>query len=159
MIEAVGYAKHLGDLREVVAVEPAIQSGDVGGDIDVAGSSQSGKQIELLEYKADTAAAKARALGVGQRAEILAIDHYPAAGRAGEATQNIEESGLAAAGRTYDGDELALLHRERDAAQGRHVYLTDAVDLGDVLRLYQWGLRGHGNPKILHEGCAVPGSS
>src|SRR5207248_1825749 len=128
-----------------------VQSCDIGSDIDVAGSSQRGQQIEFLEDKADAAAAETGTLGVGQSAEILAIDHHPAVRGAGEAAQYIEEGGLPAARRADDGDELALLYREGDTAQRRHVHLTDAVDLGDVLRLYQWGLRGHGNPKILHE--------
>src|SRR3954469_10502681 len=125
MVKAVGDAEHLRDLREVFAIKSAVQSCDIGGDVDVAGSSQRGKQIKFLKDKADAATAKTGALGISQGAEILAIDHDASAGRPGEAAQYIEESGLSTAGRADDRNELALLYRERDAAQRRHVYLTD----------------------------------
>ncbi len=49
--------------------------------------------------------------------------------------ENVEQGRLAAARGADDGDELTLLDCERNAAQGRHIDLADAVGLAHVLSL------------------------
>ena len=71
-------------------------------------------------------------LGEGDVARVDAADEHAAAGRVVEARQEVEQRGLARAGRSADGDDLARLDDEVDAAQHlvlaavREVYCLEA---------------------------------
>src|SRR3974390_234427 len=143
---AVGHAlvdaEQAGDSGDVCGVVIGRGTGDVLRDVDVALRRERGQQVELLEDEADFLLAHARALGVGERGEVDAVDGDATGVGVSESTQDIEKGGLAATGRADDADELALLDLERYSAQGLHIDLADAVGLADVLCLNH---HGHAN--------------
>ncbi len=112
-----------------------VVAGNVARDLDIAFGRQRRQQVELLKHETDLAAAKPGAAGVGHGGEVDAVDEHVAGVGVREAAENIEERRLAAARRPDDGDELALLDCQRDAAQRLHIDFTDAVSLADVLCL------------------------
>ena len=101
-------------------------------DENVRARVERGQQIEFLEDESDLALAHAGALGVGERGQIVAIEHDAAAIGAGEAAQQIKKCGFAAARGADDADELALLHAEGNAAQRLDLDLADVVGLAQV---------------------------
>jgi hypothetical protein len=84
-----------------------------------------------------------------------AVDHEVARGVRVEATHDVEQGGLAAAGLAQDGDELVVTEVDRDAAQGMDRLASGGrVFLGDVLELQHLGsgsvwVRRHGNASRL----------
>src|SRR5438874_8748955 len=104
MVQALLYSQQADNFVEVLLIPPAIFAGDVAGDINVRARIEGRQQIELLEYEPNLALAHGRALGVRQFREIVAINHDPARIRTGQATEQVEESRFAAAGRSHDTD-------------------------------------------------------
>ncbi|MNI63389.1 hypothetical protein D3C73_1187550 [compost metagenome] len=66
-------------------------------------------QVEALEDEADLLVAQAAARIIAELADVLAVQHVGAAGEGFQQAGDVEEGGLAGAGRTGDGDELAFL--------------------------------------------------
>ena len=74
---------------------------------DVLGRGQRGEEVEELEDDADVVAAERRALLVGERVHVDALDlDRSLVGRL-EAAEHVQERALAAAARPHDGDEVA----------------------------------------------------
>jgi len=138
MVETSGDAEQFGNLLQVCGIGSA-EAGDVGSDVDVALSGKRGEKVEFLEDESYFAFAEAGALGVGKRGEIDAVDGDAAGVGAGKASEQVKERGLAAAGRADYGDELTLLHAERDAAQRGHVNLANAVSFAEFSSLDEGG--------------------
>ena len=99
---------------------------------DVRTRVESGQQVELLEHKADLALAHASAFGVGERGQIVAVEHDAAAVGAREPAQQIKECGFAAARGAHDADELALLHAEGNSAQCLDLNFAHVIRLPQV---------------------------
>ena len=114
--------------------------------VDVVEQVQVGDQVEALEDEADLAVAQARAGVVAEVADVFAVEQVGAAGEGFQQAGDVEEGGLARAGRPGDGDELAFLHVQVQRAQGVGLHLLGAEDLGDgvhfehggVLRWNEW---------------------
>ncbi|KAG1391608.1 hypothetical protein G6F59_014842 [Rhizopus arrhizus] len=68
---------------------------------------QVGDQVEALEDEADLLVAQAAAGIVAQRAHVLPVQHVGAAGEGFQQAGDVEEGGLAGAGRTQQGQEFA----------------------------------------------------
>ena len=107
-------------------------AGDFLRDRDVRARVERGQQVEFLEDESDLALAHAGALGVGERGQIVAVEHDAAAIGLGQSAEKIEESGFSAARRSDDADELALLHAEGDAAQRLDFDFAHVVGLAQV---------------------------
>src|SRR5262249_21048240 len=105
----------LDDFRRAASVVARRQSLRLRTEHHVLHDRQPRKQRRLLEY--DGAARR-------WRQDFLAGDTNAAAGRMVESGHHVEERGLAAAGRTQDGDELALGHGEADVFQREHAPLA-----------------------------------
>src|SRR4051812_44161368 len=104
------------------------------------------KEIRILEHDADLLPILPRV----ERAHIDTVDAHHAARRVVEARHETHDRRLAAAGRTYESDQLARLHLEAHAAKNlpnavvgeRHVvelhpatYRREPHRVGDVAHL------------------------
>ena len=97
-----------------------------------------GQQVEFLKDESDLALAHAGAFAVGERGQVVAVEHDAAAVGVGESAQKIEKSGFAAARGADDADEFALLHAEGDAAQGLDLNFAYVVGLAQVFGFDEW---------------------
>ena len=69
-------------------------------------------QVEALEYEADVALAELGAVLLLEPADLLAEQLVASARGVIEQSEDVQERGLAAAGRAHDGDEFAVLDFE-----------------------------------------------
>ena len=108
---------------------------DVARHRDVVARRQVGQQVEFLEHESHRAFAHARALRVGHRRQVLVAHHdFPRGGRR-QPADNVKQRRLPRARRADDRKEVALLHVEIHAAQGRHVHLAHAIGLAQIADL------------------------
>ena len=84
---------------------------------DVLERRQVGDEMELLEDEADGFGAKAGQLGARQRGRVDRTDAHGAVGRLIEATEDIQQGGLAGSRRSHDGDPLPGFHGKADAVE------------------------------------------
>ena len=93
------------------------------------------EQIEMLKYKTDGLIAKGRECGVGQSAQILALNR----GRTGivaiETAYDIEKRCFAGTARPHNRDKLTLVDLERDVAKREFCVCTGWVLFTDVREL------------------------
>lgn len=102
--------------------------------LDIFFGRQNRKKIEGLKYKTNRSPPQFRELIGRLSTHILATYEYFSAGRCIDATDKIEQSGLATSGRTRYRDEGTILDAQRDMFQGLHLLLTKYVILGDILK-------------------------
>ena len=95
-------------------------------------------QVEALEHKADVALAELGALLLLQAADFGAEEFIGTAGGIVQQAEDVQQRGLAAAGRAHDGDELAVLDFEGNAVEGRGLDLFRPEDLGKIGDLYHF---------------------
>src|SRR5208282_6330302 len=74
-------------------------------------------------------AAETRTVGVGHQAKIVAVHADLTVRGAGQAAQDVEQSGLAASRGSHHRHELAFLDHQVYAPQRRHVDFAEAVAL------------------------------
>ncbi|MCY1444794.1 hypothetical protein D9M71_612800 [compost metagenome] len=103
--------------------------------VDVVEQVQVGDQVEALEDETDLLVAQAAAGVVAQLAHVLPIEHVGAAGEGFQQAGDIEEGGLARAGRAADRDVVALAHMQVQRTQRVGFNLFGTEDLGDGLHL------------------------
>ncbi len=92
------------------------------------------QQVVDLEDEAHAAGAVLGALAVGELGQVLAFEPDRAGVDGVEAGEGVEQRRLAAAGGAHDGDHLAALDGEVDAAQGVDPIGAGVVGLDDPLR-------------------------
>ena len=92
-----------------------------------------GSRLKLWKTKPEPFAADARELRLGELRDIDAVETVVAAGRPVEATEDRHQRRLARSRRAHDGDELAALDGQADAAQRMHVDVADVIGPRDVL--------------------------
>ena len=100
--------------------------------VDVVEQVQVGDQVEALEDEAELFVAQARARVVVHALDVDAVEHVLAVGEFLEQAGDVQEGGLARAGRAGDGDELALLDVDVEAAQRVGLDHVGAVHLAQV---------------------------
>ncbi len=90
-------------------------------------------EMKLLEDEADFLGAKAREAGFVKPRDIDAIDERAAGGGRVEPAENIDQRGLARAGRAHDRDPFARIDAERHAVERAHVaeFFAQILDLDD----------------------------
>jgi hypothetical protein len=110
------------------------RGGDLGDDRHVFARGQARDQVVELEHEADVVAAEARQLAVAGLGQVLAVVPDVAVRGHVETAQDVQERGLAAAGRAEQHHELAGIQIEIDAAQGVDLDLAHAIHLGDAAR-------------------------
>ena len=111
--------------RHLVARHRAI----LEAERDVARDGAPREDGVLLEDVADPGRGRAG----GRRARHRhAVDEHGAGGRRHEAADHVEDGRLAAAGRSHDGDELALQHLERGMVHRGHLPRAGAEGLREV---------------------------
>ncbi len=101
----------------------------------ILGHAQQWDEIEELEHEAGLVAPGQRPVLLVQRRDADAVDDDLAGCRQVQATEQLEHGRLARAGGAHDGDELALLDRERHASQRIDLALAQRIALDEVLRL------------------------
>jgi hypothetical protein len=120
------------DPRRRPRVVPAEQ---LRRDADVLGDSHVREQADALEHVADLSPQCDRIRGL----HVLAVDPHGAGARIGQAVDQPQQRGLAGTGRPDDGEEFALVHRERHAVE----HGLRRVAIGDVVESDCWRGRAH----------------
>src|SRR5689334_14456050 len=138
MVEPPGNSQHLRYPVKQRFVQ-AVFASNLTGNFNVALGGECWQKIEFLEDEANLLFAHLRASRVRHLGEIRAVNGDSSGGRSRESTQNIEQRGFAAAGRANNAHELTLHHGKAHATQGRHIDFADAIDLGDIFSLDEWG--------------------
>jgi hypothetical protein len=102
-------------------------------------------QIEALEHETDVAAAKIRQPVVGHLADILPAHLDPAGVRPVDASDQIEQRGLAAAGRPDHHAEMARGDGQADIGQCRHADAPGQINPADPIEPHdrRVGLQRH----------------
>src|SRR3984885_8335456 len=116
MPQALGQPEQVGDAVEVRWIPFAVARNFLGNR-NVRACVERGQQVELLKHEADLAFAHAGSFGIGERRQVVAVEHYAAPVRPRQSAQKVKESRLSAARRTHHADELAALHAEGNPAQ------------------------------------------
>jgi hypothetical protein len=127
---------------------------------DILDGAGAGQEIEALENKAEPFAADAGEVRFAQRRDIDALQEIMAAGRQVEAAENIHERRLARARRAHDGDELAGLDGQADAAERFDLDIAEDESAGYILDLMTGCValsvsRGIGAPTHLRGAAAA----
>ena len=89
-------------------------------------------EVEALEHETDDPFTKLGALLLFEVRYFSAEKFIGTAGGIVQQAQDVQQRGLAAAGRAHDGDELAVLDFKRYAIEGRGLDFFRAEDLGEV---------------------------
>ena len=132
MPQTLGQAEKIGDAVEVRGIAVAVAGNFAARSSILRTRVERRQQVEFLEDESDLALAHAGALGVGERGQVVAIEHDAAAVGARQSAQKIEQRGLAAARRADHADELALLHAEGNSAQRLDLDFADVIGLAQV---------------------------
>ena len=111
--------------------------------LDILHRGGAREQIEALENETDLAVADVGQLVAIESGDVGAVEQVTAARRAVEAAEHVHQGRFARAARAHDGDELAALDLQRNAAHRMHIHLAGAVGLVDVLQLDDSGVLGH----------------
>ena len=114
------------------APRAAVDAGIDHRQLDIAEGVDARQQVELLEDEADLAVAQGREPVGAQRLDALAVEAVAAGRRTVEAADEVHEGRLARARRAHDGDEVACLDVERDAAQRDDAAAVELVDAAEV---------------------------
>ena len=107
-------------VERLLGARPALAERQAGVEQavgDVVERRPAVEQEELLEHEPDRARPERRERAVGELGRRMPVDPDRPGRRPLERPEDVEERRLARAGRADDRDELALLDRERDAAQ------------------------------------------
>ena len=131
MVQPLGQAEKIGDAVEVRGIAVAVAR-DFLGDLDVGAGVERGQQVEFLEYEADLALAHAGAFRVGERGQVVPVEHDAAAVGPRESAQQIKKCRFPAARRAHHADEFALLHAEGNSAQRLNLNFAHVIGLAQV---------------------------
>jgi hypothetical protein len=112
-----------------------------GWHLDVFLGGTGRNQVITLEHKTERFAAQpGQFIGV-ESGDVFTGETVFTAGRAVEAAEDIHQCRLAGAGCADDGDELASMNRQIDAAQYFHQRaVIAAVGFANLPQVNQWGL-------------------
>ena len=111
------------------------RGGVIERQADILDGAGAGQKVEALEDEAEPLAADAGEVRLAQPRDIDALEEIVAAGRPVEAAENGHQRRFARARRAHDGDELAALDRQADAAQRFDLDVADDEGAGDILDL------------------------
>jgi hypothetical protein len=111
---------------------PARQVGQQERQLDVLEGRQDGDEVVELEDEPDVVGAPAGRLGVGHPADVLAADLDVARGGRIQAGDEVQQRRLARAGRSHQGEELALIHVQVEVLEHRDDDLIPPVFLVDA---------------------------
>src|SRR5581483_6727185 len=90
------------------------------GQLNVFERRQHGYQVEGLKDEANVFVTPLRDLLVAQLLEILSQHNHPASGRAVDRGNQVQQRGLARAGRPHQGQKLAALHSKIGVFERHH---------------------------------------
>jgi hypothetical protein len=128
VLQPVGEAHFLDEVPHYLRARlPGQGSPEQEGKLDVLEDVEDRNEIEGLEDEADLLAAVAGQLLVAQGLDVGPIDAHDSRGRQVDAAEHVEHRALARARRSCDGEELAPLVLEVDAAQGFDLGLAEHV--------------------------------
>src|SRR4051812_29639118 len=95
MLEPSPDGEQLAEVIEIGSIHRLLAAADGVGNFDVAHGGERRQKVELLEHECDPLLAEAGAFAIVQGGEVDAIDDDSSLGRAGEASQQVEEGGFA----------------------------------------------------------------
>jgi len=152
---AVGFFGEADLMEQVAGAGGAVAAGILAelehGEHDVFLRGELGQQEVELEDEADGLVADGREGGVGHLEEGLVVDVDFSMGGTVEAAEEVEERGLAGAGRADDGDEFAAVDVEvytaKDEGLVGGVGADDFDELSGGEEGVFWG-RGDGGPGV-----------
>ncbi len=108
-------------------------------DFDVLGCSEEGKQPEALEDEADLPSPHVGEACLVHGRHVLPVQRDGSRRRSVEASEEIQQCGLAAPGTSPDHDERPSIDLESDISQGLDVLRTGCVHTPEPGRLEQTG--------------------
>jgi hypothetical protein len=108
--------------------------GDLRHQGDVLSGREARDQIVELEHEAHVAPAIGRKTGVAEAGQLQVAEEQAAARGMIEPTHDVQERGLAAAGRAKKNDELAGPYLQVNALKGQNLHLAGDIALGQSLR-------------------------
>src|ERR1035438_317248 len=118
MIETLRNPEHVSNFFQENGIR--LSARDVNCDFNIRARAERRQQIESLKDKPDFAFAETRPLAVRESSEIDAVDRNAARVGVSQPAEHVKKGGLAAPRGTDDGDKLALLHAEGNAAHVWH---------------------------------------
>ena len=104
--------------------------GDLRHQCDVLPGREARDQIVELEHEAHVAPAIRRETAVVEVGQLQVAEEKPAAGGMIEPAHDVQERGLATAGRPQEYDELPRPDLQVNALKRPHLHLTGAIALG-----------------------------
>ncbi|ELZ29211.1 putative hydrolase [Halosimplex carlsbadense 2-9-1] len=117
VVEAVAEADPREQVRGALAALAAVDALEDQRQRDVLDGGQPRHEVERLEDEADRPAAGPRALGVGQRRDVLAVDPDDSPGGRVEPADEVQERALARPAGAHDGRVRARGERQRDVRE------------------------------------------
>ena len=93
------------------------------------------QEVVVLEYEANLAVTQTGTLTAAHGAHADAIEVVLAAGGGVEASELVQQGGLAGARGAHDGDELTFINLEGDASQSLHRLVAHLEVAADVIEL------------------------
>ena len=126
-----GHAAH--DFRDALLAFGSRHTEVLQRQLDVLLHGEFVDEVERLEDETDLSAPSESALALFQMAHFHAVQPVAALRGIVQQTEDVQQRRFAAARRTHDGDELAVLHFQCDAPEGRGLHHICAEDLLDVL--------------------------
>src|SRR5439155_15838221 len=110
-------------------------AGDRERQADILGDVQERDKVKELEDEPGAVAPEPGRRLVSEAADHLALEDHLAARRPVEPAEQLEERALARSRRAHEGDELALLDRQGDAAQRLDRRFAQSIALREVAGL------------------------
>ena len=95
-------------------------------------------QVELLEDEADATRPERRQVALGGAGDVSPGDPHEPSGRPFQGSHDVQQRRLARARRADDRAQLAVLHRQVDAAQRLHTTVVALDDVGQLQDGAHW---------------------
>ena len=92
------------------------------------------QEVKVLKHEADLSTPQPGSFRFAKLRDVLLIEPLPAARRAVEEAQEVDECRLPRTRDTHEGDHLAPRDRERDAPEHGHVDRPASVDLVNLFQ-------------------------
>ena len=105
---------------------------------DIFAGGEDGDEVEGLKDEADFFAAESGGLGGAEPGGVDSLDEDAAAGGLVDATDQVQQGGLAAAAGAGDGEEFAGIDAKVDVVEGGYGAVVEGKFAGDLFNADEW---------------------